>query len=284
MNLAQALQQSAHILSMNGIDDSHIEARMLISHATNLSQVQIYTEPEQTLTGEEQAKLQELVDRRLKHEPAAYILKHREFYGIDFYVDTRVLIPRPETEVIVDTALEFARSRSCTTGPLLAADIGTGSGAIAINLALNVPGIKVYATDISPLALEVARLNCERHQVVEQVVLLLGDLLQPLPKPVDLIVANLPYIKNSELPGLSLEIAKFEPRMAIDGGKSGLECIRQLLQQVKRKINAGGCLLLEMGQNQEKEVSRLIRSCLDEVNFRFIADFNGIKRVAKIDL
>jgi release factor glutamine methyltransferase len=284
MNLAQALQQSAHILSMNGIDDSYIEARVLLSHATNLSPVLIYTEPQQTLSREEEGKLQELIDRRLKHEPAAYILKHREFYGIDFYVDTRVLIPRPETEVLVDTALEFAMSRSCITRPLLVADIGTGCGAIAISLALNLPGIRVYATDISPSALEVARLNCEYHRVAEQVNLLPGNLLQPLPEPVDLVVANLPYIKNSELPSLSPEIAKFEPRMALDGGRSGLDCIRQLLQQVKKKINTGGCLLLEIGQNQEKEVSRLIHSCLNEVNFRFIVDFNGINRVVKIEL
>jgi release factor glutamine methyltransferase len=284
MNLTQALQQYASILSMNGIDDSYIEARMLLSHATNLSPVQIYTEPQQMLSREEAGKLQDLVDRRLKHEPAAYILKHREFYGIDFYVDFRVLIPRPETELLVDTALEFASNRSCITRPLSAADIGTGSGAIAISLALNVPGIRVYAIDISPSALEVARLNCEYHRVSEQVTILSGNLLQPLPEPVDLVVANLPYIKNSELPGLSPEIAKFEPKMALDGGKSGLECIRQLLKQVKSKVNAGGCLLLEIGQNQEKEVSRLIHSCLNDVNFRFIADFNGIKRVAKIDL
>jgi len=284
MTLAQALQQSAHILRMNGIDDSYVEARMLLGHVTNLSPVQIHTEPEQTLSQEEEGKLQELVARRLKHEPAAYILRHREFHGIDFYIDTRVLIPRPETEVLVDTALEFAKSRSCITRPLLVADIGTGCGAIAISLALNLPRSKIYATDLSSSALEVARLNCGYHRVAEQVTILSGNLLQPLPEPVDLIVANLPYIKNSELPSLSPEIAKFEPRMALDGGRSGLDCIRQLLQQVIKKVNAGGCLLLEIGQNQEKEVSRLIHSCLNEVNFRFIVDFNGINRVVKIEL
>jgi release factor glutamine methyltransferase len=284
MNLAQALQQSAHILSMNGVDDSYIEARMLLSHATNLSSVQIYTEPQQTLSREEEGKLQELVDRRLKHEPAAYIIKHREFYGIDFYVDSRVLIPRPETEVLVDTALEFALNRNRFTRQLLVADIGTGCGAIAISLAFNLPGIKVYATDVSPSALEVARLNCERHRVADQVVLLPGDLLQPLPEPVDLVIANLPYVKNPELASLSPEITKFEPRMALDGGSNGLDCIRQLLEQVKGKINAGGCLLLEIGQNQDKEVSRLIHSYLNEVNSRFIADLNGINRVVKIEL
>jgi release factor glutamine methyltransferase len=285
MNLAQALQQSAYILVMNGIEDSYIEARILLGHATNLSPVQMYTEPEQTLSREEENKLEKLVGRRLQHEPTAYILKRREFYGIDFYVDSRVLIPRPETEVLVDAALEFARSRSNhLTRPLLVADIGTGCGAIAISLALNLPGSKVYATDLSSSALEVARLNCVHHKVAEQVTLLPGDLLQPLPEPVDLVVANLPYIRNSELPNLSPEIAKFEPRMAIDGGRSGMDCIRQLLEQVKERVNFGGCLLLEMGQNQEEDMGQLVHTHLKEVNFRFIADFNGINRVVKIEL
>ncbi len=284
MTLAQALQQSTYVLSVNGIEDSYIEARMLLGYAANLSPVQIYTEPEQTLSRAEENELQKLIRRRLQHEPAAYILKHKEFYGIDFYVDSRVLIPRPETEILVDTALEFACDRSYLTEPLLAADIGTGCGAIAISLALNLPGSKVYATDLSPSALEVAALNCRRHKVSERVTLLSGNLLQPLPEPVDLILANLPYIKNSELSGLSPEIAKFEPSMALDGGRNGLDCIRRLLDQVKEKINPSGCLMLEMGQNQEEDMSRIVRSCLNKVNFRFIADYNGINRVVKIDL
>jgi release factor glutamine methyltransferase len=285
MTLAQALQQSAYILRMNGIEDSYIEARMLLGHATNLSSVQIYTEPAQTLSSEEENKLQKLVGRRLQHEPAAYILQHREFYGIDFYVDSRVLIPRPETELLVDAALEFARSRgSSLTRPLLVADVGTGCGAIAVSLALNLLGSRIYATDLSFAAIEVARLNCEYHKVAEQVTLLQGDLLQPIPEKVDIIVANLPYIENSELHDLSPEIAKFEPRMAIDGGRSGLDCIRSLLGQLKEKINFGGCLLLEIGQNQEEGIGRLVRSCLKGTNFRFFRDLNGINRVVKIDL
>jgi release factor glutamine methyltransferase len=285
MTLAEALQQSAYVLSINRIEDSHIEARMLLGHVTNLSAVQIYTKHEQILSPEEEAKLQKLIGRRLRNEPTAYILEHKEFYGIDFYVDSRVLIPRPETEILVDAALEFAASRSSyLTRPLLVADVGTGCGAIAVSLALNLPGSKVYATDSSPSALDVARLNCRHHKVAEQVTLLTGDLLQPLLEPVDLIVANLPYIKNSELPDLSPEIAEFEPRLALDGGESGLDCIRKLLQQVKDKINTGGCLLLEIGHDQEIDVRRLIRRYLNGLNFRFIADLNCIKRVVKIDL
>jgi len=285
MTLAQALQQSAHILHINGIKDSRIEARMLLGHATNLSPVQIYTEPQQILSLEEEAKLQTLIGRRLQHEPAAYILQRKEFYGIDFYVDRRVLIPRPETEILVDAAIQFAGSRSrYLKRQLLVADIGTGCGAIAISLALNLRRSKVYAADLSPVALQVARLNCQRQKVTEQVTLLTGNLLQPLPETVDLIVANLPYIRKSELPDLSPEIAKFEPKIALDGGENGLEWVKQLLQQVREKIKAGGRLLLEIGQNHDKEIGRLIRSCLHEVNFEFIMDFSAIKRAVKIDL
>jgi len=285
MTLVQALQQSAHTLSLNGIEDSHIEARMLLGHITKLSPVQIYTQTEQTLSWEQEESLQELVQRRLCCEPAAYIVNHREFYGSDFYVDSRVLIPRTETELLVDTALEFAANNSTyLTRPLIIADIGTGCGAIAVSIALNLPCSKIYATDISSSALEIASLNCDYHKVTDRVILLQGNLLEPLPEPVDLLVANLPYIKSSELVNLSPEIIKFEPRLAIDGGESGLDYIHQLLEQAGGRINPEGCLLLEIGQNQAKEVSRLIQSCFDKVDFGFISDLNGIKRAAKIEL
>ena len=284
MTLAHALQQSAHVLAVNGVEDHNTEARMLLSHVTRLSPVQIYTEPDQTLSHEDKAKLMELVARRLGHEPAAYILNHKEFYGLNFYVDHRVLIPRPETETLIDVALEFAHRRSLSLGsPILVADIGTGCGAIAISLALNLPGSKVYATDLSSPALGVARLNCRLHQVKKQVELLLGDLLGPLPGPVDLIVANLPYIKNSVIADLSPEIAQFEPRIALDGGESGLDCIQRLLLQVSPKINTGGRLILEIGQGQEKDISRLIHSILNKADFTFVKDLNGINRAVTID-
>ena len=283
MTLVQALQQYARTLTCNGIEDSHIEARTLLGHVTKLTPVQIYTQTERTLSREQAENLQELVERRLRREPAAYIVNHREFYGIDFYVDSRTLIPRPETELLVDTALELAGSGSTypTSSPIIA-DIGTGCGAIAISLALNLPRSKIYATDISSSALEVARLNCDYHRVIDHVTLLQGNLLEPLPEPVDLLIANLPYIKSSDLADLSPEIIEFEPRLAIDGGESGLDYIHQLLKQARGRINPEGCLLFEIGQNQEKEVSRLIQSCLDEVDFGFISDLNGIKRAAKI--
>jgi release factor glutamine methyltransferase len=283
MTLTQALQQSAHILSAKGIEDNYIEARMLLGHITKLPPVQIYTQTEQTLSQEQERTLHRLVRRRLSREPAAYIVNRREFYGIDFYVDSRVLIPRPETELLVDAALEFLKDEAYLPSPLLIADIGTGCGAIAVSLALNLPQSKIYATDISYSALEVARLNCEYHEVTKQVTLLQGNMLEPVPEPVVLIAANLPYVRSSELENLSPEITRFEPRTAIDGGKNGLQCISQLLQRIQGKISPQGCLLLEIGQNQEQDVINLIHSSLNKVNFTFIPDLNGINRVVKID-
>jgi len=285
LTFRRALRESAKVLAKSGIQDSCIEARLLLSRATNLSLIEIYTEPEQTLSVEEKNTLSELLARRLKREPTAYILNRKEFYGIDFYVDSRVLIPRPETELLVDAALESARSSSLSPQrQLVVADIGTGCGAIAISFALNWPASEIYATDLSSSALEVAALNCRRHQVTEQIHLLAGNLLQPLPEPVDLIIANLPYIRKSEIPALIPEIAGFEPRTALDGGERGLDCIESLLQQVDGKINARGCVMLEIGQHREKEVGRLIRRYLKGATINFTRDYNGTNRVVKIAL
>lgn len=287
MTLAQALQQSTRTLSLNGIEDGHLEARILLQHILKLSPAQLYIQTERILSREQVKSLQELIERRLCREPAAYIVGHREFYGTDFCVDSRVLIPRPETETLVAAAFEFAKgctNRFSSSGrPLLIADVGTGCGAIAISLALNLPQSKVYATDISPSALEVARLNCEHHNVTEQIILVQGNLLEPVPEPVDLIVANLPYIRNSDMANLSPEITNFEPRVALDGGESGLEQIRQLLKQAEKKIRPGGRLLFEIGQEQEKAVASLINHCLPKAKFEFIPDSSGIDRAVRID-
>ncbi len=286
MTLAQALQQSAHIFSINGIEASHIEARILLGHIAKLSPAQIYANPKQALSPEQERDLQLLIERRLRREPSAYIVSRKEFYGIDFYVDSRVLIPRPETEILIDAALEFAKDNSTwllsQRGAILIADVGTGCGAIAISLALNLPQSRVYATDISSSAIQVAKLNCEYHKVTEQITLFQGNLLEPVPQRVDIIIANLPYIKSSELPRLSPEIAGYEPRVALDGGRSGLDLIRQLVEQAGEKINPKGCLLLEIGQKQEKEVVPVIYRYFKKVEYELIPDLNGIKRVVKV--
>ena len=284
MTLSETLCSTNHMLSAAGIEDADIEAELLLCHVLRTSKTQLYTERERSLTSAETKHLWHLVQRRLRHEPTAYILRSCEFYGIDFYVDYRALIPRPETELLVEKAIEFAHHFSSPENQLTIADIGTGNGAIAISLALALPQAKIYATDITVLALQVAEINRRRYKVDNRVKLLQGNLLEPLPQPVDMIVANLPYIKNCELQRLSPEIINFEPMVALAGGEDGLDEMRQLLEQAQGKIDPGGCLLLEIGQEQGKAASLLINSYFPKANIELIPDLSGIDRVARVIL
>ncbi|MBM3166045.1 MAG: peptide chain release factor N(5)-glutamine methyltransferase [Chloroflexi bacterium] len=286
MTLAQALQTTTHVFRLNSVDYSHLEARVLLQHISRLSPAQLYSESDRLLTDEEIALLQQLVERRLLGEPSSYIVGHKEFYGHDFYVDQRVLIPRPETELLVEAALQwantFAHSKPHSGQPLVIADIGTGCGAIAVALALGLPESIICAIDISPLAIDVARINCARHNVTEQVVLLQGNLLEPLPKPADLVIANLPYIKTPDLANLSPEIARFEPLLSIHGGEDGLRVIESLLSQLEGKILPHSCLLLEIGRGQGNELSSLLKRYIPHADCVFLSDYGGVNRVVKI--
>jgi release factor glutamine methyltransferase len=281
MNSKEALRIASHALATAKIDDALAEAEILLSRTLAASKTQLYAEPERILTLSETERLQRFIQRRLNREATAYILKSCEFYGIDFYVNHRVFIPRPETELLVEIALEFAHKYQLENR-LTIVDIGTGSGNIAINLALSLPQAKIYATDISAPALQVARINCQRHKIESQVILLQGNLLEVLPEPADVIIANLPYVKDSEIGTLSPEITNFEPITALAGGKDGLDKIRQLLDQIPGKIRPNGCLLLEIGQGQSKTVSLLINHHFPQASVELISDLSGIERAVKV--
>ncbi len=281
-SLRQALCHSISILKSHGMEEAHIEARALLQSVIGLSAAEVYAQPERLLTTEEAKRVEELLKRRLSREPLAYITSTKEFYGLEFYVDRRVLIPRPETELLVETAIAYAANRlspSCT--PYIS-DIGTGCGAIAISLAKSLPACKIYATDISSDALEVAQINARYHNVLHCITFLQGNLLEPLPEPVDIIVANLPYVSDRELSDLPPEIREFEPEIALKGGVDGLEVIKQLLSQVEIKIKPAGCLLLEIRQEHAPSLMPLVHTSLKNVVLDFLSDLNGIKRVARI--
>jgi release factor glutamine methyltransferase len=230
--------------------------------------------PDQTVA------LSHLIQRRIGHEPTAYITGHKEFFGIDFKVSPSTLIPRPDTELLVETAIELANTafpQSC-----LIADVGTGCGAIAIALVLHLPQAKIYATDISTAALELAKSNCRKHRVSNRVSLLQGDLLEPLPEPVQLIVANLPYISEPELPKLPLEISMFEPQMALAGGTDGLMQIERLLSRASSKLSSGGAILLEVGYDQGPAVKALAQKRFPTAKVSVVTDLSGLDRVVKI--
>ena len=247
MKVKESLRRTAAKLEAKGIDDASLEAELLLMHAMGVKRAGLYVRLEDDLSPKHAAALAELVKRRLKREPAAYILGHREFYGLDFYVDSSVLIPRPETELLVEEAVTFARSNFPSGDPIIA-DIGTGSGAIAVSLARSLPKAGVYAVDISPRALDIAALNCIRHNV--RVGLLSGDLLMPLPQPVDMIVANLPYIADNDMCGLSDEIREYEPSVALAGGEDGLDIVRRLIVDAPERLKPGGAVLVEVAPAQ----------------------------------
>ena len=276
MTLKQALSQAGAILTANNIEDTSLECELLLRHTLKISRVQLYLDLNCELSPKQEKTFRHLINRRLNGEPTAYITEHREFYGLDFYVDSRVLIPRPESELLVEMALNLAQNRTVST----IADIGTGCGAIAISLALNLPQAKIYATDISTAALDVARLNCQQHGVLSRIHLRQGDMLDPLPEPVDLIVANLPYVKEPEL--LSISPLNFEPRLALNGGSDGLEKIQQLCRQASSKLRPEGCLFMEIGQGQSNAVTTSLRNLFPSAKIELVSDLSSIDRVVSL--
>jgi release factor glutamine methyltransferase len=278
MTLKQAIDRARSSLSANNIEDALLESELLLRHVLKISQTQLYLDLDRELSPKQEKTFRNLIRRRLKGEPTAYITGHREFYGLDFRVNPDVLIPRPESELLVEKALQIARHHSLAT----IAEIGTGCGAIAISLAINLPRAKIYATDISAPALKVARTNCQKHGVTRRVHLLPGNMLDPLPETVDLIAANLPYVKESELP-VYFPVS-FEPVLALNGGPDGLDKIRQLSRQLNDKLRPGGYLLLEMGQGQQKAVTTLLSRLFPSAQIEVIPDLSSIDRVVSLCL
>jgi len=285
MTLKQTLSRARKILATNNIENAPLECELLLRHVLSISRDQLYLDLDSELSPEQEATFWQLIERRLSHEPTAYITRQCEFYGLDFYIDPRALIPRPESELLVEAALKFASQHPAGKDyPHLIAEVGTGSGAIAIALARHLPWAKIYASDLSAAALEVANINCQRHGVGNQVQLLLGNMLEVLPEPVDLIVANLPYVRDSEIEKLSPEIQKYEPRLALAGGEDGLDKVRQLCRQAGDWLRPKGCLLLEIGQEQGGEVTTFLRSLLPSANVEVMPDLSSIERLVSLRL
>ncbi len=278
MTRRQALNRARELLANHKIEDASLEAELLLRHALKIDRTQFYTEPDRMLTKRQEETYWQFVERRIKGEPSAYITGHREFFGLDFYVDKNVLIPRPETELLVEQAIAHAGKYL----NLLIVDVGTGCGNIAISLAVHLPQAKIYAIDISDAALEVASRNCLKHQVGDRVKLLVGNLLEPTPTPVDLIIANLPYVLTADMP--QVNTSGFEPHLALDGGLDGMNVIKRLCLQVKDKLQPAGCLLLEIGVGQSKIAADFLQNLYPSANIVFMSDFNGIERVVCMTL
>ena len=278
MTIGTNIQEASRCLAAQGIPDAHWEAEHLMGHILSLDQASIYTYWGGEITSLQAGHFHSLLERRLQREPLAYITSCWDFYGLEFALDRRVLVPRPETELLVEQTLEVLKAGSFPKSGCRIADVGTGCGNIAITLALHLPYAFVYALDSSAGALEVAALNCKDHDVEERVRLIQGDLLSLLPEPVDAVVANLPYIRSSELELLQPEIARYEPREALDGGLDGLSIIRRLISQVRGSLKPGGAVFLEIGDRQMEPVVGLLKRHLPKATIRVAPDLAGHPR------
>jgi release factor glutamine methyltransferase len=280
VNLKQALSRARKVLAgLADADDPAFESEVLLRHVLNINRTQLFLDLGKELDPQAERLFREWVKRRSVGEPVAYIIGRCEFFGLDFYVDSRVLIPRPETELLVEEAINCAKGylkANSSQNEITIADIGTGSGAVAVSIAANLPEAQIYATDISASAMEVALINCRRHKVTERIILLQGDLLDPLPAPVNILIANLPYVARAEVE--QMPSAHYEPALALDGGEGGLDQIFRLCYQINGKLCSGGRVLLEIGLGQDKAVTYLLHDLFPSSEMKCLKDLAGINR------
>lgn len=255
-----------------------LDAELILAHLLAWPRARLIAERDQHVDETLATHFTELIARRATGEPVAYLIGYKEFYGLDFSVDQRVLVPRPETELLVELALALAAKRD---QPLRLADIGTGSGAIAVALAVHLPSAQLDAVDISPAALAVARNNIDRHGLNERIRLLQGDLLTPLVGRYDLIVSNPPY---TILADVAANVFAHEPHLALAGGSDGADLYRRIFAQAPAYLQPAGALLCEIGAWQGDIVSTLARAAFPHATISLSRDLAGHERVISVIL
>ena len=271
----ELLLRAVDELRAAGVDTPVLDAEIMLSRTLGRSRTELLAHPEAVPPQEVVERFSGWVSRRSRREPLAYIIGEREFYGICFEVSPAVLIPRPETEILVETAIGLIKG---VPAPRIA-DIGLGSGAVAVSIAKAAPDAVIYGTESSVEALEIARRNAQRADTQNRTHFLQGDLLEPLAgMTFRLIVSNPPYIPGSEIEGLQPEIAKYEPRQALDGGPDGLECHRRLAGSAGAYLEDKGVLAVEVGAGQADAVEGLFRAA-GLRGVRSVRDYSGIERV-----
>jgi release factor glutamine methyltransferase len=260
-----------------------LDAAVLLSHITGSTRAQLSAYPERELTLAQRQEYRSLLSRRAIGEPVAYLTGHREFMGLDLLVDARALVPRPETELVVEAALDEVRARLRQGTVPSVVDIGTGTGAIAIALAVLEPRLPgVFAVDLSRGALALAEQNAERIGVRDRILLLEGDLLQPLRALVDVVAANLPYIAPSAAAALPRDVRQFEPSLALFGDDDGLGHFRRLFAMAPEHLATGATLILEIGYDQGVAVADLARAALPTARIAVRQDYAGLDRLVTV--
>lgn len=276
----EALRWATRLFMAHRFPSPRLDAEVLLRHVLSLTRTELYVHLYEPLNAPSLSYYREMVWRRLAHEPVAYLTGKRAFYDVELRVDKNVLIPRPESEHLIDAARDWTQAQDRSS--LRVVDVGTGSGALAIVLARHLLGANVWAVDISLDALRVAARNVRRYRLQDRIALICGDLLQPLSGPCDLIVANLPYIPHEEMPSLPPNVALYEPHQALDGGKRGTELIRRLLYQAAPRLARPGLLLLEIDPRQAETVTDMARHAFAEAQIRVLQDYAKHERVVEI--
>lgn len=256
-SIAEAIARAREELVRSGIaaDEASLDARLLAQHALGWDTATLLSQNHTPFPQEQASRFDAAVARRARREPHAYITGEREFWGLPFLVTPDVLIPRPETELLVEQTLKRCTNASRTVRVL---DLCTGSGAVAVALAVEHPAIHVVATDISLAAIAVARQNAVRHKVQDRITFVCGDLASPVSGRFDTIVANPPYVPDSDRRGLQPEVRDYEPDLALFAGSDGLDIIKRILDAAPRLLERGGHLLIEHGQGQHDAIAGLI--------------------------
>ena len=276
--VGRAIVSATQRLEDGGSGSAHLDAQVILAYVLGEDRSWLFAHYDYELMPAAAERYSELVARRTAAEPVAYLVGKREFYGLELVVDQRVLIPRPETELLVDAVLDHIDSRSERS--VTVADVGTGSGAIALAVATNCPEATVYATDISEEALAVARQNVSRWDTRHQVTLLQGDLLAPLPQKVDILAANLPYIRSDEYRTLQRDVRDYEPQLALEAGPEGLDAVERLLRQAKAYLKPGGVVFLEIGHEQGEAMLELVGRLMPDARFVTVReDYRGQDRL-----
>lgn len=271
---------------MAAVTEARSEAEYLLMHVIGCKRHTLFIEASKTLSEDQEGVFKRLIERRAKREPSQYITGEAEFYGFTFKVTKDTLIPRPETELLVDEALRCALHLA-EKKPLTIIDLCTGSGCIAVTMALKLPGSVVYATDISKAALKVAAENTELNNVADRITFLEGDLFAALSGDgtqalkADIILSNPPYISLAEIESLDPEVIGYEPKNALYGGPDGLAFYRRIITQAPERLSEGGFLLLEMGFGQYEEIKNLMEKEHRYKDIAILKDYSGIERVIK---
>jgi release factor glutamine methyltransferase len=280
--IGRLLQWTADYLKQHGSESPRLEAEVLLAHARKCQRIELYTSFADPADDELRTRFRELVRRRAEGMPVAYLVGHREFYSLDFRVTPDVLIPRPETEFLVLTALDRMKERSADA-PIAVADVGTGSGIVAICIARQSARAKVTAIDISPAALAVARDNAQRQGVAERVEFIEGDLFAGVPatQAFDLVVSNPPYISTAEMAELPREVRAYEPELALAAGDSGTSVIERLIPQAAERLNTGGSILLEISPMLQQRVELLLAADKRLELGATVKDLAGLPRVVQ---